>query len=114
MTSVGQYAFNACTSLENATISGGVTNIAEGVFKGCAALTSVTISKSVTSIDADAFYECSSLTDVYYDGTAADWEIITIDYGNENLTNATLHCAKSAPAAPWCVSATPRPAGSPC
>ena len=100
VTSVGQYAFNACTSLENATISGGVTNIAEGVFKGCAALTSVTISKSVTSIDADAFYECSSLTDVYYDGTAADWEIITIDYGNENLTDAARHYVTLKPAAP--------------
>ena len=100
VTSVGQYAFNACTSLENATISGGVTNIAEGVFKGCAALTSVTISKTVTSIDADAFYECSSLTDVYYDGTAADWEIITIDYGNENLTDAARHYVTLKPAAP--------------
>ena len=100
VTSVGQYAFNACTSLENATISGGVTNIAEGVFKGCAALTSVTISKSVTSIDADAFYECSSLTDVYYDGTAADWEIIAIDYGNENLTDAARHYVTLKPAAP--------------
>ena len=100
VTSVGQYAFNACTSLENAAISGGVTNIAEGVFKGCAALTSVTISKSVTSIDADAFYECSSLTDVYYDGTAADWEIIAIDYGNENLTDAARHYVTLKPAAP--------------
>ena len=98
--SIGGYAFSGCKALSNITIPGGVTNIAEGVFKGCAALTSVTISKSVTSIDADAFYECSSLTDVYYDGTAADWEIITIDYGNENLTDAARHYVTLKPAAP--------------
>ena len=100
VTSIGGYAFSGCEALSNITIPGGVTNIAEGVFKGCAALTSVTISKSVTSIDADAFYECSSLTDVYYDGTAADWEIITIDYGNENLTDAARHYVTLKPAAP--------------
>ena len=98
--SIGGYAFSGCEALSNITIPGSVTNIAEGVFKGCAALTSVTISKSVTSIDADAFYECSSLTDVYYDGTAADWEIITIDYGNENLTDAARHYVTLKPAAP--------------
>ena len=100
VTSIGGYAFSGCKALSNITIPGGVTNIAEGVLKGCAALTSVTISKSVTSIDADAFYECSSLTDVYYDGTAADWEIITIDYGNENLTDAARHYVTLKPAAP--------------
>ena len=100
VTSIGGYAFSSCKALSNITIPGGVTNIAEGVFKGCAALTSVTISKSVTSIDADAFYECSSLTDVYYDGTAVDWEIITIDYGNENLTDAARHYVTLKPAAP--------------
>ena len=100
VTSIGGYAFSGCEALSNITIPGGVTNIAEGVFKGCAALTSVTISKSVTSIDADAFYECSSLTDVYYDGTAADWEIIAIDYGNENLTDAARHYVTLKPATP--------------
>ncbi len=57
-------------------------------------------SVSVTSIGGSAFYACSRMADVYYKGTAADWAKITIEEGNEDLTNATLHCAKSAPAAP--------------
>jgi len=53
----------------------------------------------VTSIEEKAFYYCESLTDVYYDGTAADWAKITMEDGNGDLTNATLHCA-AVPAAP--------------
>ena len=60
----------------------------------------VFIKDSVTSIGESAFYACSRMADVYYKGTAADWAKISIGYGNEDLTNATLHCAKSAPAAP--------------
>ena len=80
-------------------IEDGITSIGNA-FWDCDALTSVTIPKSVTSIDSDAFWDCDSLTDVYYTGTAAEWAKITIEDGNEPLTNATLHCAKSAPAAP--------------
>ena len=62
--------------------------------------TSVTIPNSVTSIGYWTFYNCDSLTDVYYGGTKTDWAKITIADGNDDLTNATLHCAKSAPTAP--------------
>ena len=116
-------AFEYCSSLTSVMIPDSVTSIDNGAFKGCSALTeiklpsalrviqsetfsncvrltSVTIPKSATYIGEKAFYYCDSLTDVYYDGTASDWAKITIEEGNEDLTNATLHCAKSAPAAP--------------
>ena len=100
VTDIGTYTFFGCGSLTDVTIPKKVTSIDEWAFYGCESLTSVTIPASVTSIGESAFYACSRMSDVYYKGTAADWAKITIEEGNEDLTNATLHCAKSAPAAP--------------
>ena len=100
VTDIGTYTFFGCGSLTDVTIPKSVTSIDEWAFYGCESLTSVTIPVSVTSIGESAFYACSRMADVYYKGTAADWAKITIEEGNEDLTNATLHCAKSAPTAP--------------
>ena len=88
--------------IQNGTfrIPDGVTIIGDYAFDGYRSLTNVTIPDSVTNICYGAFLDCIKLTDVYYDGTASDWAKITIEEGNEDLTSATLHCAKSAPAAP--------------
>ena len=100
VTHIGQYAFAGCWRLRDITLPSSMTEIEEGVFSDCESLASITIPKSVTNIVGYAFYACDNLTDVYYTGTAADWAKITIKGGNEPLTSATLHCAKSAPAAP--------------
>ena len=100
VTHIGQYAFAGCWRLRDITLPSSMTEIEEGVFSDCESLASITIPKSVTNIVGYAFYACDNLTDVYYTGTAADWAKITIKGGNEDLTSATLHCAKSAPAAP--------------
>ena len=100
VTSIGDSVFQDCNSLTNVTILGSVTAIADSMFWCCTSLTSVTIPKSMTSIGRNAFFWCDSLTDVYYTGTASGWAKISIGDGNEDLTNATLHCAKSAPSAP--------------
>ena len=100
VTHIGQYAFAGCWRLRDITLPSSMTEIEEGVFSDCESLASITIPKSVTNIVGYAFYACDNLTDVYYTGTAADWAKITIKGGNGPLTNATLHCAKSAPTAP--------------
>ena len=97
---IGNTAFKNCENLRSVVLSDGVTKIGGSVFYYCTVLTSITIPKSLTSIGADAFLGCDSLTDVYYGGTAADWDNITIWDNSAPLKNATLHCAKSAPAAP--------------
>ena len=38
-----------------------------------------------------AFYYCTSITDVYYTGSKAEWEAIDKEYGNNDLTSATIH-----------------------
>ena len=62
VTSIGERAFEDCSSLTSVTIGESVTSIGEEAFYGCSSLTSITIPNSVTSIGDDAFYKCSSLT----------------------------------------------------
>ena len=64
ITTIGDYAFEDCSSLTSVTIPDSITTIGEGAFWGCSSLTSVTIPDSVTTIGYCAFYQCSSLTSV--------------------------------------------------
>ena len=64
VTSIGNYAFRDCSSLTSITIPNSVTSIGYCAFDGCSSLTSVTIGNGVTSISGSAFYGCCSLTSV--------------------------------------------------
>lgn len=72
-------------------IPNGVTSIGANAFYLCFGLTSIMIPDSVASIGDEAFWDCSDMKDVYYSGSQAEWEKISIEDGNENLTNATIH-----------------------
>ena len=97
VTSIGKCAFMGCTGLTDIKLPTLLEVIDWRVFYGCTKLTNISIPKSVTYINEGAFYSCGSMTDVYYAGTTADWEKITIMILNTNLTSATLHCAPTAP-----------------
>ena len=100
VTVIGDGVFRGCSRLSGVTIPDSVTSIGSFAFSFCDSLTNVTIPKSMTRISENAFCACLNMTDVYYAGTASDWAKITIEEGNEPLTSATLHCAKSVPTAP--------------
>ena len=111
---IGNSAFKGCSGLTDLTIAEGVQVISDSSFMNCSGLTEVEIPDSVTTISNRAFAGCnnlttahigsgvktigtylfsnaSKLTDVYYNGTEADWNSITINTPNSNLINATKH-----------------------
>ena len=90
VSSIGDGAFSWCEKLTEIILSDGISTITEGMLQGCANLATITIPDSVTTIGEYAFYYCTSLTDVYYEGTAEQWETISIGGDNEPLLNATL------------------------
>ena len=64
VTSIGDSAFEYCTSLTSIEIPNSVTSIGERAFLHCESLTNIQIPNSVTSIGDEAFYNCSSLTSI--------------------------------------------------
>ncbi|MCI6146765.1 MAG: leucine-rich repeat protein [Bacteroidales bacterium] len=64
VTSIGDYAFYNCKSLQSITIPNSVTSIGNDAFSGCESLQSITIPNSVTSIGDKAFRWCNSLQSV--------------------------------------------------
>ena len=63
VTRIGSEAFRG-TALTSVTIPNRVTTIGNGAFQDCSSLTSVTIGTSVTSIGSEAFRGCIALTSI--------------------------------------------------
>lgn len=64
VTSIGDGAFDSCSSVVNITIPDGVTNIGEDAFAYCSGLANITIPNSVMSIGKYAFEGCGDLKNI--------------------------------------------------
>lgn len=91
ITSIADSTFLDCKKLASIVIPDGVTSLGMYAFAYCSNLGSITLGTNITTINASAFDRCSKLTDVYYKGTEAQWNAISIKSGNDSLTNATIH-----------------------
>ncbi len=113
LTEIGQGAFHSCVSLESVTVPENVTVLNEDVFFGCDSLKEVKITGKVTKISDMSFANCNQLEsvvipasvteigesvftgettlNVYFGGTEADWNKITIGNDNKALETANIH-----------------------
>lgn len=67
--SVGDWAFNACGSLEEIKLPNTIRSIGESAFFGCNALKEITIPDGVKELPDSMFYSCSSLERVILPST---------------------------------------------
>ena len=61
ITSIGDFAFNGCTSLTNINLSPTLTTIGSHAFYNCTPLSGITLPSSLTTIGVNAFNACTSL-----------------------------------------------------
>ena len=91
VTSIGDYAFENCTSLTSLTIPDSVTSIGDRAFYSCRSLTSVTIPNSVTSIGESAFYGCTGLTSIICEPTTPPTLTLAGTYVFDNTNNCPIY-----------------------
>ena len=88
---IGEMAFSGCTALKSIEIPSGVRHIGDSTFYWCSSLNSIVIPASVMSIGSNAFQYCSNLDAIYFGGSKADWQDMTIGYNNEYLLDADVY-----------------------
>ena len=76
VTSIGGYAFSYCDNLTSIELPSGVTSIGYGAFYNCSSLTSIELPSGVTSIGNGAFSGCSYLTSIEIPSS-----VTSIEYG---------------------------------
>ena len=87
VTSIGNSAFEGCSSLTSITLGNGVISIGSFAFSGCSSLTSITIPASVTSIGNRSFSSCSGLTAINVDSLNMTYSSLNSVLYNKTQTN---------------------------
>jgi len=64
VTTIENYAFYCCQTLESVIFPNGVTTIGDRAFHGCIALKSITLPHGVTTIGDNTFYACMDLLSI--------------------------------------------------
>ena len=88
VTSIEYGTFSGCSGLTELILPSSVTSIRDGAFKGCSGLTELTLPNSVTSIGDCAFYGCSGLTELILPNSVRSIGDIAFTYcsGLEKIT----------------------------
>ena len=86
---IGDRAFQGCSSLTNITFGNSVSNLGVSVFEGCSSLKVVTLPNSVTNVGASAFSACTSLTNLTFGNFVTSIGADAFN-GCSNLTTLTI------------------------
>ena len=119
LTYIGEDAFSYCTSLKSVVLPKGIesvdgfsycTNltslvlnivedgyIGDSAFPGLNNLKSLILPITLKRIGAYSFKDSKSLKDIYYAGTEAQWNRITVRNGNDWINRATIHFNSTGP-----------------
>lgn len=88
--SLGNNAFAFCHAMTEVKLSNRLTRVNSNTFSYCESLQTITIGSELTDIGADAFYDCYALNTVYYTGNKKQWNNISIEEGNDHLTQCEV------------------------
>ncbi|MBQ9014944.1 MAG: leucine-rich repeat domain-containing protein [Firmicutes bacterium] len=94
VTSIRPGAFADNPALKRVVLGKGLDTVTSSVFYECSGLEEVTIPSSVKTIEEDAFVAdgYDYLKDIYYDGSEADWDEISIDSTNSRRLSKEKVC----------------------
>lgn len=96
---IGEYAFAGCTSLRSMAIPLNVQVIERNAFSDCTELREITLEKGrLHTVGKNVFEGCNKFKRIYYTGTEADWNSISMTTPNPYpLTVTPFFYSKSAP-----------------
>ena len=93
VTSIGDCAFEGCSSLSSLVIPDSVTSIGNRAFYGCKSLCSLVIPDGVTSIGYEAFKDCSSLSRLIIPDSVAS--IVDREFTYSSLSSLVIRATGS-------------------
>jgi hypothetical protein len=88
---IGYNAFSFNSQVRFVVLPDCVEYIDEGAFSYCSELRHIVIYDGIKSIGNFSFYGNVAFTDVYYTGSEAQWNNITMGTNNDSLANAKKH-----------------------
>ena len=90
VTAIGDFAFAYSSVSTSVSLPDTLFSIGDGAFEYCSNLKSITLPENVAVIGEWVFDYDSNLKTVYYEGSEADWNEITLGAANDGLMNAEI------------------------
>ena len=87
---INDYTFYGCGALTDAILYEGIDEIGNGAFYGCSRLGRVSLPRSLDKVFENAFAECTILDNMIYDGTLAEYAVISVGEYNDYLDYAAI------------------------
>ena len=91
VTEIGSGAFSFCGSLSGVTIGNGIEVIEGGAFNDCPNLTEIKLGRNIKTIEEDAFTGLLNFPEVYFAGSEAEWQAVSVHNSNDMLLRGNMH-----------------------